>query len=65
MPLRGYIKYLTEKIYNDYNNMVLFLPAVMDWCKAFQNITLMWNGLNKNQKNIAGEETANIKIFAG
>ena len=37
----------------------------MDWCKAFQNITLMWNGLNKNQKNIAGEETANIKIFAG
>ena len=36
--IHWYIKYLMEKVYNDYN---------------------------KNQKNIAGEETSNIKIFTG
>ena len=38
-----YIKYLREKIYNDCNNVALFLKfsaAVKDRCKTFQNITI-------------------------
>ena len=42
-----------------------FLPAVKNQCEPFQNITLNVNGFNKVQKNIAREETANIKIFLG
>ena len=48
--------------------ILIFFPAAKHRYEPFQNIILGFllsikNGFNKVQKNISGEETANIKIF--
>ena len=59
---------MTEKIYNNYNNVVLILKfchlSSID-ANLFKTFFKMKNDFIKVQKNIAREETANINIFTG